>query len=745
MALADFGQGLLAGIEGVRANTQQQNQLELDRFRNSIYARDITLREDTQNRSNIMNDNKNLVGFAATSGFMDTADVTKFDTGKLEQGLLSSDAKATQVTLAALNSSDVYNPHKDKGFQITGIKQDPTSGNFVLDGVYPDGSPGVITDKGGVDGRETVRTYTSSQLSKLVGDTYTTDIVSKALGPQMLELAGKLDANRYGMQAAQEAMSQAQSLPPKERTLVFQTGVTAAIDNASADQGSVEMARDFREMLAKADTPEEKLDVYKKAAEQFGVAIPDGLEAPIDTVRTDKYMGRPNDFAAFPQKDPGVGASNFSLSNTPTDVNALTINKYDKEISDLQSKSKLSERETLRLEELMNDRETLITDNNTKSLGIVNKDIADFTAKASGAKSEQARAMWGRKLEEAKAKRETLIKTGVRTEAMNSPEYKQFETEIISKIDSMSPEQVVNATKNGEFSVSPQAAQGARLVLQDKGVNSIDDLRKLPKKEHLATLALLSTIATDADQRKAFAVQMDNLLQTGDAGMSSTDLVTADVNQKNAQTNYLNAQTSAQNAATNMLNANTRLRELARGLQGEQRQQLEKAADKGSKLVEDTTNLFFETDSETGEQTLRTPSDAQIRAMGTRLDKFYVETADIVDPVARDVALQTINNSASLVMSAIAETGSSSTVGAWIKSIFLPDANGQTGDFRLQNVVATSFLADGKTPKTLVYRNPEDGGQGGTEISVQEISKINAGLGRILADAGRRNADKITK
>ena len=747
MAIADFGSGLLAGIQGVQAATQQRREYELAKQRNSIHDRQVGVMEEQQRiasdadaRAVTQEGDRLASGIAMDSGYLSMTEgqvTPEFQLSRWREDFNKGDAKAKKTALAALNRSNVYNPLKKEGFVITDIKQSP-DGRYILDGEYTSGEKvgqrGVITGTGGTDGNEFVRQYEGDQLANLVSNMYTTEIVPGAAGGNLLEAAATLKMAEADMSKAQLDQSFA-AMPTKDQQTTLELAVNSTIDEMGAQKGDVEAARDWREMIANAKDPQAKLNIYKQAAAEFGIAVPPGLQGDPNAIRTDQMV----ETGYRPQQQ-------FSFSQAQG--RKAELESLDKKIAakSKQADAMQNQAQRVKVEEeianLTTQRDAFVRENNQAEYNAIGDRITEL--EASMAKAAPTRkGFWQGKIDEAKAKRAELVQGGAYTEAMQTPEFAQFEEQVMAKVQGMTPAEADAAVDSGQVQVSDAAAQGLRRTLTDLGVNTIDDLRKLPSNLQVSTRAFLAAITPDKERRTELRQQIDNLLATGTADMTSKDVLAANENQRARRTaeqgtviDATNAESSRMNALASLSNASSRLQELRNNIGKDWIATVGAAGEEAAKAVEQMDKVFMD---ENGQP--RDPDLNQVNQVVSLLGPLLLRGAEYRrNPEAAALIDNAINNGLSQSMAVIADQADSASIAASIKAFFLPSAKGQPLDFRMENVRVKN--GSNGQPERLVYLDPATGGQAGAEIAIADVEKINEVLARALVQRAKANSSK---
>ena len=306
MALGDFGGGLLAGMQGAQAFAQQrrdnkyrQDVLEFDRQKQQENIRQFNesikidqQNADTNSRLATVSEGNLKIAQAAEErtarddaraqdtqragdyyvragklGYVSAEDHTKLDEKVLAAGLAAGDRNADQFALDVLENGSLPRP---EGFRYTEIRRDENGGISVV-GEYEDGTMGVLTERGTIEASDTVVVLSPDQAAKAISDEWVTyRVLEGAQGRAGATYMAQMGVNDADIKAA-NAAADAQAI------------VTTQIDA----QGDPAASRSFRNLLASAETEEEKRLLVRQTAEDFGIAIPDA--EPDDSTR---FSGR---------------------------------------------------------------------------------------------------------------------------------------------------------------------------------------------------------------------------------------------------------------------------------------------------------------------------------------------------------------------------------------------------------------------------------------------------------------------
>lgn len=355
MALGDFGGGLLAGMQGAQAFAQQrrdnkyrQDVLEFDREKQQENIRQFneSIKIDQQNANSSTKNAETNARLATVSegnleiaqaqegraarddarvqdtqrsgdyyvragklGYVSAQDHTKLDQKVLAGGLAAGDRNADDFALDVLQNGSLPRP---EGFKYTEIRRDENGGISVV-GEYEDGSMGVLTERGTIEASDTVIVLTPEQAAKAISDEWVNyRVLEGAQGRAGATYMAQMGVNDADINAA-NAAADAQAI------------VTTTIDA----QGDPAASRSFRNLLASAETEEEKRLLVRQTAEDFGIDIPDA---------------QPDDSTRFSGRVKTLQDAITRLTNRRATVKSdparqkidLEVDKYRKELASLQ-------------------------------------------------------------------------------------------------------------------------------------------------------------------------------------------------------------------------------------------------------------------------------------------------------------------------------------------------------------------------------------------------------------------------
>lgn len=745
MALGDFGGGLLAGMQGAQAFAQQKrdnkfrrDSLQLDRDRlgqsakehedrvaqwkeeNELNSRNATVNERnaTVNERQVGVSEGNLAiaqaaeGRAATEFSQEQAELGAENTFALGQALgyynpgesqyLKVDTLASDLQSGANRQTDRFslaalnNTPRAEGFTFTAIDRTTVPGKAIVRGRYKDGREGVMTAQGGIQEGEEVIALDFGQAAKLISNEFPTIGITAMGGEGYAELMAKEGLNREVVNTRTQAVEQ-------------QAAVMTAVD-ATNDVG---MARAFRSALAAADTEQERQEILTDMAQTMGVEYNPPVATPRDQIV---------------EYSPPVKTVTSANPYTPN-IRSLNRGANTKQINRLTAKTKQLEKRlegatavelekiNAQLDDVYNERQELVDRENRASLQQIDGELSDLQArfdKAAPARKE----FWQGKLDEKNAKRDEIrTALGELTPAMQTDAYKQLETQLFTRLEGMSKQEIDSLVDSGELPFSTEQVSVMRQRAQEAGVQKPSDIQKLPSKERLGYYALLSTIAQDPNQREAFRNENANLLETGTASMSAKDV---DVSERDR----LKIGNERDRIAASLYSYRTSRMTALETARTNQSASVRRAGEVASEIFKAGDGIFF--DAETGE--FKGSLDAarrfsrELPALQSKAAEFRpgTEEFDLVDA--------SISAGVSNVVGAYVADGDAPFLEGVYSFFFRDDPNGQASDFSLSRVI----VDDPENPTKLLYLGPGGREVQGAEMSLTGLQEIDNNVYNIV-------------
>jgi len=753
MALGDFGGGLLAGIQGVQAMSQQRRdnaardrqmdqtdrslrlseyELELSRDRLAENKRQFEITSKQTDRGLAVDEqnadtNKRLAdvsegnlkiaqaeeGRKATDyaegqkkkelatlvntggklGFVDPTNPSKVDELALAGQLQVRDRNANNFALTILNKGSLPRP---EGFEYTEIRE--VNGKLAVLGKYKDGRQGVLTENGSIRPDDQVVLLDPKTAASMISDEYVNFDVLEAI-------KGTAGAEYLAMSAVNEADTVAASAQAK---------VTTTIDA----QGNPAASRSFRRVLAAAGSEQEKRQIIRQTAEDLGIDIPAPPE-PGDKI-IDYTPPEGNSAMSG-----GMGFDYRVFANGKIQVDGLNgqIAKLESELEEDVNTPQQVQKKQAKIFELQQERDAIIDDRNRKSLNSVEAEIADYENKVSKTRGK-SKDYWQGLLDKKIAKRDELrTALGDITPVMQTEAWAQLEANVIDRVDGMTPEEIDAAVDSGELTLTVDQINTMSQRLQEAGVKTIADIAKLPTKEQLASRALLAVVAPDVTARDTARAELANLKETGTTSYSRSSLDQANTDATKARANLINAE-------ANLINAQTNWGNYKKGLTKDARERLGAAAEEAERIFT-SMNSRFRPDPDNPQETT-TNYRAAIAGFSQDLRNFTAVKAQFADdPEALGIIDGAINAGISEAVASFVNNGPSAGFGATLKSFFLDSPNAQGSDFSLSRV----RVNDPQNPTELIYLSYETdasgsrtGEQQGARIKISDLEKVSKSI-----------------
>lgn len=754
MAVGDFGGGLLAGIQGVQAFAQQQKDnaarnrqldqadrgLRLERGRlnqsakehedrvaqwkeeNELNARNATVNERnaTVNERQVGVSEGNLKisqaeeGRKATEFSQDQAQMASkevFANGQAqgyyspgESQYLKVDRLASDLSSGANRQTDQFSlsvlnqTPRAEDFTFTSIDRTTVPGKAIIRGRYADGREGVMTAEGGIQEGEEVVVLDFKDAAQLISNEFPR-IGIKALGAEgYSELMAKEGLNRVAVASRTQAVEQ-------------ETAVVTAVDAT----GEVGMARAFRSALAAAGTEQERQEILTDMAQTMGVEYNPPVATPRDQIV---------DYSAPSSAATSANPYTSNLRSVNRRVNSAEVNRIAAKTARLEKQAEGKTGPQLeainrQLDDLYNERQELVDTENRASLRQIDEELTDLQArfdKAAPARKE----FWQGKLDEKNAKRDEIrTALGEITPAMQTDVYKELETQLFTRLEGMSKQEIDALVDSGELPFSQEQVAVMRQRAQEAGIQKPSDIQKLPSQERLGYYALLSTIAQDPNQREAFRNENANLLETGTTSMSAKDV---DISQRDF----------AKIQNTLYSNVTSRMAE-ERQARSSSTDSMRRAGELASEISTSAQGVFFNEDGEF----ISTLESA--RTFAQTLPSLQAKAAQFTPGTPEfDLINASVSSAVSNVVAAYVNDGDAGMIDGLYSFFFRDDPNGQMSDFNLSRVI----VDDPENPTKLMYLGPGGRVVQGAEMSLTGLQEIDNNVYNIVRKQAIENARK---
>lgn len=429
----------------------------------------------------------------------------RVDTDAVWTGLESGSSAVTQGTIDLLNyGSDKLKLTPD-GFKINGIT--PTKDGYIIEGVHPDGSRGVLTQEGGTGADERVMVLSKKDINHLLQQS----------NSQIMQDAGMADRNL----ALNANLAVAEGAAQARRDMNENAVVSTIAGQETEAGGDRQASRAMISALSSAETEAERQEILLNFATEYNVDLPYMEEAQlaVSPPATEEAEQEP------------AGRGRMARSRQTAD------------------QRNASRREAL--PDLLAEAEA--------DLAQVQ---ADFAERGITLRPNHP-TLQSRKDDITKLKME-MEEAGIApqesTPALEpSVDYKALEERVTTFISDMPEGDLATAVENGDLQFTEQDTAAVSQRMQQQGVTTAAGIADMERVEDQAiAYAMMATYAPDPTTRDWATKQIRNLGETGIASMSAKDLATTSINQQNANSNSQNARTNWENAtADSTLNADS--------------------------------------------------------------------------------------------------------------------------------------------------------------------------------------------
>lgn len=644
-----------------------------------------------------------LFNRAGKLGYVSAENAQELDQPPLIADLAEGNPATDTLALDILNNSRLPRP---EGFTYTAVNRDPRTGLLSVVGKYENGEPGVLTEQGGSDPNENTLMLTPEQFAKLLSNEW--------VNFQVIDGAA---TNLGAAYQAQMGVNQA-DIDAQTADVKLQGNVVAALD-AQKDPAA---SRAFRRVLATAETDEERRSILTEAANRMGIEIPPVLDIRGELVEYSSPATKASEGVRVP------GESFMTASEVDLNRAKKRIEKYDDDIAELQAtmEGNKSPEFQRRIQERINvkddERRVYIEQVNKSSLESVNAEIKDLTARREKAAAVR-KDYWQSQIDEKLAVQAKLEESlGMRTPVMSTDAYKQLENQVIARVEGMTPEEVDAAVDNGNLPFSAEAIATMRQRLQEAGVNSIQDVSKLPTREQLATRALLSVIAPDQTARDDARSQMNNLKETGTLSMSAQEAGRQAIDQGTLRVRFGELRRNLNKDAADA-NASVQAR-------------VDAASKIASTFIEDSNKVFFGEDGTENNINARSARQFSRTVLSPLLQRASSSTSEAE---ARQYQ-SALNTGVSLVLAGYAAEEKGGIAETFL-GLFRPDAadTASPSDFDLSRV---EMETDGSGRPTRFYYLTEAGVRADEAISATDLLNLDKAVYDIVVNAATRNAGR---
>ena len=493
-----------------RSNALQPGVLEKQGLQNE----ELSLKNNKAKKDVVYGDNDRFFGELTAAGFLNPELGPKgFDMPQAIKNIAEGGAVNDSIAFKMLQK-DADIP---EGFKWDLIDRTNPNG-LIISGTYKDGTKGVLTEDGSISNDSAVATLSPQVIAGLMDDEYQTNIRGNSkLGGSDATMDFLL-AQGMGQADAEEVVKR-QTAQATIATAVIGELEIAADDPATGDEKNVGMVRQFKGLLASAETPEEKLQILLSQAETMGIPVPEILQTPAPVAPN----GEP---AADPEAAARTSTNNifedqaerYSQVSEPSPENDLE-NDLDTQIKDLEQR--MANATPLARPALRQRLDRL------KAQKPAQPDVKTFTAIPN-------------QTDDAKAAAASL------------------EAGIFGSIKNMTPDEVITFAESNDFEITKEDEQNLSKVLQQAGVNTAADISKLPSGAQINVRAWLYATAKqtgDTAAAEKIRQEISNLGSGGTVGMTAGEVLDLENKTRDSLSKQQASRTGVYTAQTGRMNS----------------------------------------------------------------------------------------------------------------------------------------------------------------------------------------------
>ena len=459
-----------------RSNALQPGKLE----KQGLDIEELSLKNNKAKKDVVYGDNDRLFGKLTAAGFLNPElGPAGFDMPQAIKNIVEGGAVNDSIAFQMLQK-DADIP---EGFKWDLIDRTNPNG-LIISGTYKDGTKGVLTEDGRISNDSAVALLSPQVIAGLMDDEYQTNIRGNSnLGGSDATMDFLL-AQGMGRADAEELVKRKTAQATIATAVIGELEI-AADDPATGDEKNVGMVRQFKGLLASAETSEEKLQILLSQAETMGIEVPEILTTPAPVAPN----GEP---AADPEAAARTSTNNifedqaerYSQVSEPSPENDLE-NDLDTQIKDLEQR--MANAPPLARPALRQRLDRL------KAQKPAQPDVKTFTAIPN-------------QTDDAKAAAASL------------------EAGIFGSIKNMNPAEVITFAESNDFEITKEDEQNLSKVLQQAEVNTAADISKLPSGAQINVRAWLYATAKqtgDTPAAEKIRQEISNLGSGGTVGMTA--------------------------------------------------------------------------------------------------------------------------------------------------------------------------------------------------------------------------------
>lgn len=306
-----------------------------------------------------------------------------------------------------------------------------------------------------------------------------------------------------------------------------------------------------------------------------------------------------------------------------------------------------------------------------------------------------------------------------------APETTQEAENVAAKTEAMNSSQVTSALDSGELTVTPALVRDTRQALEQAGVQTPEDLKRLSIKDRAIARAVMLASVKDPTIRASMSASIDNLFETGTVSMS----------RKDAEANRL----GEAELDVRLRTLNQRVREYGRDQGAALQTRIDNAANEAAEFQASVQDLYFGPD---GSENNLNAETAKKFARDV-LAPYSMRATKAASDEERDRYAAGLNSALSLTVGALAAEESGGLYETFASFFRFGDVIDRTtaSDFDLRRV--TMEMRGGR-PYMFYYT--DDNGQRLQEgLLASDLQKLDSSIYSAVVRQVRLNEEKAKK
>lgn len=531
-------------------NTRSQDLHLGTLTRQGLQNNELSLKNKETEKGVLYDENDVTIGELTETGYINKKlGPMRLDREQSLKNVISGGAVNDQAILKMANR-DVDIPENFSLDQVTRLP----NGLIVVSGKYKDGKRGVLTVDGKISDDAKVAALPPETLVGLMDDEYRTNIrgnsrlgASSATADYLVSMGmAEADAGEIVNRETAVSTVQTQVVGELER---------AAEDPATGEGKNVEMVRSFKAVLANAETEDEKVQILTEQAVAMGIEVPSILTKPAPAIDENSIKARLAEAEITPEK-----WSAYSDAEKQEAIDVLNIRDTVETVGKWIMSPLAPAADALMLgPRAVSDVGKMIGNSKLgRAAGL--SEVGDKPQYSNPTRyiDEQNIAMQGTPditLDQANANFTAIANQPAEIQQAAQ----DLETGLFAKINTMTPEEVVEYVDAGGFEPTAEDEKKLAVVLQNAGVKTAADIKKLPTGAQLSTRAWLRSMALKTGDKVAaenIRKEMVNLGTGGTTDMTAGEAQDLAIKQQNADSATLKARTGVFTANTGRINSN---------------------------------------------------------------------------------------------------------------------------------------------------------------------------------------------